>query len=253
MLVSSRELRFSAGVERITLMRKLLLILASAILLVALSLRAYFAVIPPPEPTLHKTLAEILPDKLPGWSIEEFDMAESPESSARISQFLNFDDAIFRVYQYGNSFVGLYIAYWTPGKASYRWAGAHTPDTCWVLNGWKRLDRQYAIPFEGNGRMFSNAEFGIYEKDGSAQNVYFWHLVGGKPFGYKQKGVPNIFGALLDIKTYGLKLRQEQFFIRLSSNQSITELRELPGFSEILDGLAEIGLAQGPRTETNTL
>ena len=233
-------------------MRKLLLVLTSAVLLAALSLLAYFIAIPPPEPTLRQTLAEILPDKLPGWSVKELDIAETPESSARISRFLNFDDAIFRVYQYGNSFVGLYIAYWIPGKASYRWVGAHTPDTCWVLNGWKRLDRQYAIPFEGNGVMFSKAEFGIYEKGGDAQNVYFWHLVGGKPFSYKQKGVPNIFGALLDIKTYGLKLREEQFFIRLSSNKSIAELRELPRFNEILDGLAEIGLARDHSTETSS-
>jgi len=224
-------------------MKKLLLILAAAALLGALTLRAYFAFVPPPEATLNDQLSKIVPEVLSGWAIKDLDMAESPESSARISDFLNFDDALFRVFEKGDTFVGLYIAYWTPGKASYRWAGAHTPDTCWVLNGWTRLEREYSIPFEGNEVSFCPAEFGIYEKDGNAQKVYFWHLVGGEAFSYDQKGTPNIFGALLDIKTYGLKLRQEQFFIRLSSNKTVEELKEIEGFDAILDSLSEIGLA----------
>ena len=29
------------------------------------------------------------------------------------------------VYEKGDTFIGLYVAYWKPGTASYRWAGAH--------------------------------------------------------------------------------------------------------------------------------
>lgn len=223
-------------------MKKTLLILAAMFLLTGFGLRAYFAFVPPPDATLMASLAEIVPDKLSGWMIEDQDMADSPESSARISEFLNFDDALFRVFRKGDTFVGLYIAYWTPGKASYRWAGAHTPDTCWVLNGWTRLDREYAMPLVCNGYEFKPAEFGVYEKDGSAQNVYFWHLVGGEPFGYNQEGTPNILAALLDVKEYGLNLREEQFFIRLSSNKKIDELEQTPGFEEISASLHKIGL-----------
>ena len=224
-------------------MKKFILLLGIAILLIALGLRAYFVFVPPPEATLHQALAEVVPSELSGWKIKDMDMAESPESSARITKHLNFDDAIFRVFEKGDTFVGLYIAYWSPGKASYRWAGAHTPDTCWVLNGWTRTDREYSIPFEHDAVAFEPAEFGIYEKNGLPQNVYFWHLVGGSAFGYEQQGGHNIFGALLDIKHHGLDLRQEQFFIRLSSNKSLEELNKIPGFSTILDGLSAIGLA----------
>ena len=225
-------------------MKKLLLILATAALLGGLSLRVYFAFVPPPEPTLEGQLSYIVPEELNGWKIIDQDMAESPESSERISDFLNFDDALFRIFKKGDTFVGLYIAYWLPGKASYRWAGAHTPDTCWVQNGWTRLDRKYCIPFQNEETPFEPAEFGIYEKDGSAQNVYFWHLVGGEAFGYEQEGGHNIFAALLDIKKHGLNLRDEQFFIRLSSNKKIDELKKLEGFKQILDSLNEIGLAK---------
>jgi len=225
-------------------MKKLLFIFAAAALLGGLSLRVYFALVPPPEPTLDELLSDIVPKQLNGWKITDQDMAESPESSERISDFLNFDDALFRIFKNGDTFVGLYIAYWSPGKASYRWAGAHTPDTCWVQNGWTRLDRKYCIPFQNEETPFQPAEFGIYEKDGSAQNVYFWHLVGGEAFGYEQEGGHNIFAALLDIKKHGLNLRDEQFFIRLSSNKKIEELKKIGGFNQILDSLNEIGLAK---------
>lgn len=225
-------------------MKKLLFIFAVAALFGGLSLRVYFALVPPPEATLDDLLSEIVPEELNGWKIIDQDMAESPESSERISDFLNFDDALFRIFKKGDAFVGLYIAYWLPGKASYRWAGAHTPDTCWVQNGWKRLDRKYCIPFQNEETPFQPAEFGIYEKDGSTQNVYFWHLVGGEAFGYEQEGGHNIFAALLDIKKHGLNLRKEQFFIRLSSNKKIEELQEIEGFKQILDSLNEIGLAK---------
>ena len=225
-------------------MKKLLLIFATAALLGGLSLRVYFAFVPPPEPTLEGQLSYIVPEELNGWKIIDQDMAESPESSERISDFLNFDDALFRIFKKGDTFIGLYIAYWLPGKASYRWAGAHTPDTCWVQNGWTRLDRKYCIPFQNEETPFQPAEFGVYEKDGSAQNVYFWHLVGGEAFGYEQEGGHNIFAALLDIKKYGLNLRNEQFFIRLSSNKKADELKKLEGFKQILDSLSEIGLAK---------
>ena len=225
-------------------MKKLLFIFAAAALLGGLSLRVYFALVPPPEPTLDDLLSDIVPEELNGWKIIDQDMAESPESSERISDFLNFDDALFRVFKKGDTFVGLYIAYWLPGKASYRWAGAHTPDTCWVQNGWTRLDRKYCIPFQNEETPFQPAEFGIYEKDGSTQNVYFWHLVGGEAFGYEQEGGHNIFAALHDIKKYGLNLRNEQFFIRLSSNKKIEELKKVGGFNQILDSLNDIGLAK---------
>lgn len=225
-------------------MKKILLILAALILFASLSLRAYFAFVPPPLATLHDPLAQIVPNQLEGWSIKDLDMAESPESSARISDFLNFDDALFRVFEKGGTFVGLYIAYWTPGKASYRWAGAHTPDTCWVQNGWTRLDREYSIPFGSDQTAFQPAEFGVYEKGGSAQNVYFWHLVGGEAFGYEQQGGHNIFAALIDIKKHGLNLRNEQFFIRLSSNKTVDQLKKIEGFNAILESLNHIGLGK---------
>lgn len=225
-------------------MKKTLLVIAFLILAAGLGLRAYFVLIPPPEATLHEQLADIFPNEVKGWQVSDMEMSSSPEATARVSNFLNFDDSLFRIFERGNTVVALYVAYWTPGKASYRWAGAHTPDTCWVQNGWTRLDREYSIPFSSGSDEFQPAEFGIFEKGGNVQNVYFWHLVGGTAFGYDQKGGHNIFGALIDIQKHGLNLREEQFFVRLSSNKTIEELKQIEGFETLLDGLASIGLGQ---------
>lgn len=207
-----------------------------------LGLKLFFVFSPPPPVSLTESISEILPTEINGWSYADFDLATSDESSDRIASFLNFDDSLYRVYKKEKIHVGVYIAYWTPGKVSYRWAGAHTPDTCWVVNGWTRLDREYSIPFQVNEIKLKNAEFGIYKKDRSIENVYFWHLVGGEPFGYAQKEIPNIFGALIDIQKYGLNLRQEQFFIRISSNENLETLQSTEGFDSIISGLSQLSL-----------
>lgn len=223
-------------------MKNVILLFIAACLLAVLGFRSYFSLVPPPEPSLKEPLAEILPKQLAGWQIEEHDMADSPEASARISDFLNFDDAIFRTYHRGDTYVGIYVAYWKPGKASYRWAGSHTPDTCWVINGWTCSERKYSVPFEQHGKIFEPAEFGIYEKNGIVQHVYFWHLIDGKSNSYKQKKHSYYLNALKDIQKHGLNQRKEQFFIRLSSNQEIETLEQLVGFESINEALWGLGM-----------
>lgn len=227
-------------------MKKTILILGICILISAIGLRVYFALVPPPKATLESPLAEIIPSELKGWKIQDLEIADTPESSARISEFLNFDDALFRAFVKGDTEIGLYVAYWSPGKTSYRWAGAHTPDTCWVQTGWECTKREYSIPFQHSDTQFQPAEYGVYETETDRQNVYFWHLVGNEAYSYKQQGGHNIFAALNDVKHHGLNLRQEQFFIRLSSNKTIEQLKQMQGVDEILDSLVKIGLADSP-------
>lgn len=224
-------------------MKRTILILGLSILLCAFGLQAYFSLTPPPEPAFKEILAEVIPSKLPGWEIQDLAIADTPESSVRILDFLKFDDAIFRSFTKNSAKVGLYVAYWSPGKASYRWAGAHTPDTCWIQIGWECTKREYSVPFQHGDIPFQPAEFGVYETKTEKQNVYFWHLVGNESYAYKQQGGHNIFAALTDIRHHGLNLRKEQFFIRLSSNKTIDQLKQIDGFSKILDSLAQIGLA----------
>ena len=95
------------------------------------------------------------------------------------------------------------------------------------------------MPFSLADHQLEPAEYGIYERDGHAEYVYFWHLVGGRSHTYKQMGTPNILEAINDIQKHGLHLRKEQFFIRLSSNESIDQLSKEPIFEVIVKGLAQ--------------
>lgn len=203
---------------------------------------AYFECVPPPQANLSQRLESLFPENFNQWKIADQDIAESPESSARISDFLNFDDVINRIYQKDSLRIGLYIAYWTPGKASYRWAGAHTPDTCWILNGWTCKLREHSVPFRLADEQLEPAEFGIYNKDGNDEHVYFWHIVGGRSHTYKQMGTPNIFGAINDIQKHGLSLRKEQFFVRLSSNKNFEVLKKEPLFTALMKGLTHLDM-----------
>ncbi|HAV14257.1 MAG TPA: hypothetical protein DCX06_12305 [Opitutae bacterium] len=232
-------------------MKKIVLIFGFIILFSALGLRGYFALVPPPEPTLHVELKDVVPSSMEGWLINDMDIANSPDMAERVSDRLNFDDFLIRIFRKDDTFVRLYIAYWKPGTASYRWAGAHTPDTCWVQAGWSCVEREYSIPFEVAGVAFEPAEYGIYKIKDHEEKVYFWHLVGGQAFGYKQQGGHNIFGALVDIQHYGLNLRQEQFFIRLSSNKDLEELKKLNGFDTIVKSLEAIGLNNSSAATAN--
>ena len=92
-----------------------------------------------------------------------------------------------------------------------------------------------------------------YEKEGKTQQVYFWHLVGGRAYSYKQNDGHNIFAALIDIRSYGLDLRKEQFFIRLSSNTDIISLKKMPAFGTILEALATLGLNKKMQAPNTTL
>jgi len=223
-------------------MKKIVLIAGLLTLCGALSLRAYFAFTPPPEGSKERQLKAIVPASLPGWEVTTQKMGETPESSARVRDFLNFDDGLFRTFRRGSVIVGLYIAYWSPGKVSYRWAGAHTPETCWVQAGWEQTDRKHDVPIHVGDVRLKSAEFGTYVKDRQAMDVYFWHLVGGEVYGYEQQGTHNIFGSLIDLKEFGLDQRREQYFVRLSTNRPLDELKEMRGFERIVASLEAIGL-----------
>ena len=69
---------------------------------------------------------------------------------------------------------------------------------------------------------------GSTRRDGHAEYVYFWHLVGGRSHTYKQMGTPNILGAINDMQKHGFHLRKEQFFIRLSSNEILINFQKNP-------------------------
>ncbi len=194
-----------------------------------------------PAPDLTKNI----PAALPGWSYRELPLAETEEMRNNVIHALQFDQFVSRSFTRGAVIVTIYAAYWRADKVPPRAVGVHTPDTCWVQNGWTRLDRAYAVQLTTKpGTAFKPAEYGVYTAGHGRQHVYFWHLVGGTAYSYRQEGLHSLTAPLQDLLAFGVTQRREQLFVRLASNVPFDQVWRDPGFTVLLESLGRLGVGQ---------
>ncbi len=222
-------------------MNKPILYVVGTIFLAAVAIQAYPLFVTS-EVTKTDDLDNLISRDLPGWSSQELPLGETEEVRNTVERRLNFDDYFSRVYRSGETQVGVYIAYWEPGKTAVRMVGAHTPDTCWVQNGWVCTDRESNVQKEVGNTDLKPGEFGIYEIRDNVQHVLFWHLVGDRVYGYEQEDSHNRFATLHDMINFGLNQRQEQYFIRISSNRPFSEIWDDAGFQQLMQDIGNLGL-----------
>lgn len=217
--------------------------IAAVLLLLAIALQLGSYVLrrnPAPPPP---ALAVSIPLDLPGWIGADVPLGETEELKKNTVAVLQFDDFVSRRYRRAGREFTLYAAYWRPGKVPPRSVGVHTPDTCWIQNGWTRRDRDYAVPLRSATGPLLPAERGTYEFRGIVQHVLFWHLVGHEVYAYKQDGLHSLTAPLKDLLTFGLNQRREQLFVRLSSSEPFEQFWSDPGFQVLLAAFARRGLA----------
>jgi hypothetical protein len=233
-------------------MRKALLIFGGVMLagLLALVLAAEFS---PPRPRgFTGDLNQALPE-VSGWARREIPIAASSAAMASAQGILNFSQARQVLYVRGSTQILVYVAYWEPGKVSIVDAGSHNPDSCWVRNGCVRTERVYSVPGKIGERELLPYESGQYiVPNGGKQNVAFWHLVNGEPNRYEEQeaGWRNgLLGRLerlplvwKDIRTYGLNQKNEQMFVRISSNARIEDLFADPANGGLFEALTRLGI-----------
>lgn len=186
-------------------------------------------------------VSEAIPEHLTGWKGEEVPLAQTEELQNQTQEILRFDEALSYRYTKGNDYLTVYIAYWEPGKVPIRKVGVHTPDTCWVQNGWRREYREYAQVKDVNGVVLQPCEYGLFSIRDHYEHVVFWHLVGGKVHSYQQHGMHDLFSPIRDLFSKGLNQKADQYFIRISSNQNINELWNDPGVQELLHAVGKLG------------
>lgn len=202
------------------------------------------------EVTLREHLADVVPRSLPGWEVQDLPIAETEEMLKQVEAILEYDDAVCRTYRKGALEVQVYVAYWRPGSVPYGQAGAHTPDTCWIYNGWTCLNRLRSQPSDINGRALVPYEFGVFSKSTVTLDVIFWHLVGGKPYGYVQDGWRSGVKGYLerlprlrdDFRAHGFNLAQEQFVVRISTNSQFAQLWADKDFIALMESLRPLGI-----------
>lgn len=190
------------------------------------------------EPMFHGKLANLLPPAPPGWTRTEQPIADTPEMRQKVDELLNFDDGVFYIYSDGATRLSVYVAYWQPGKMSARSVAFHTPDVCWVASGWKCTERSEVTPeLQTPSSVFPAAEARTFVANSTTEYVWFWHLVDGVPQSYRTGGKPPWYAMFTDIAKRGLNLRSEQFFIRLSSPQSLDDPALRPALTAVLQSL----------------
>ena len=233
-------------------MRKALLIFGGVMLagLLALVLLSEFA---PARPRgFTGELGSALPE-VSGWTRREIPIAGTSAAMASAQGILNFSQAKQVLYTRNGAQILVYVAYWEPGKVSVVDAGSHNPDSCWVNNGCVRTERLYAVPGRVGDRELLPYELGQYiVPNGGKQNVAFWHLVNGEPNRYEdqQAGWRNgLIGRLerlplvwKDIRSYGFNQKNEQMFVRISSNMRIEDLFADPANAGLWNALGRLGI-----------
>ena len=81
-------------------------------------------------------LGERFPRTLPGWSGRDEPLGPSEAVRGAVERNLNYDDYVFRIFEQRGTRFGIYVAYWAPGRMPVNKVASHTPDRCWVENGW---------------------------------------------------------------------------------------------------------------------
>lgn len=235
-------------------MKKIFLILSLLFLAVLGGLIGYIEFFSVPMKSFSTPLAEAVPARLEGWEIQDVPLAQTQGSLEHVNNVLLFDDSVQRLYRKGSLELIVYVAYWTPGKVTTSDAGTHNPDSCWVLAGWTRHEREYSVPTEAAGKKFLPCEYGVYSYNNRKSYVEFWHLVNGVPNRYESQQTgwrTGIVGrierfplVIEDMRKFGINMKREQMFVRISANRPYSEFRNDPDYINLLTRLEKLGLVQ---------
>ena len=207
--------------------------------------------VPEVEPTIDRSLEEILPERIPGWQSTDVPLSQTPEGEERVLAVLDLDDVFCRQYVKGDTEIMVYVAYWYPGSEPYSSVAIHNPDSCWVIAGWDVLERESNRSKEMAGYALKEHEWGVYEKNGNEVYVLFWHLLGGEPnkhikhMIWTSSGIDSFkrqFYFIYNMYQMGFDLGQDQLFVRISSNKPFEEIEKSGELREILSALEGLGL-----------
>jgi len=196
----------------------------------------------PAEPSLTQPLRELLPTgEAFGWKYEDLPLGPTEALAEASQEMLNMSDWVYRRYTKGPDSFEVYIAYWEPGRMPARQMNEHTPDTCWVGNGWtiiKRNDNCKITERTKSGR------FRTFEKSGTQIDVIFWHILDGETYYYGNGSLlTRLSKLLIDPFKHQLSMRNEQFLVRISTRKQLEYYFETEIFRKILEDITVTGVS----------
>ncbi|MGE9294955.1 MAG: exosortase-associated EpsI family protein [Puniceicoccales bacterium] len=178
------------------------------------------------------------------WEVEDQPLAATEGMQEHVEGILNFSEFTYRTYRRGDTEISVYVAYWEPRKMPVRQVQSHTPDICWVRNGWNMLDKEYSVEYEVDGQPLFPAEIrSLDNSTGHTEYVAYWHVLGDQIYVNRTKpGQWDRWDPFKTLMKFGLHQQKEQFFVRINSNRPINEIWGLPIMQEIMRDLAELTL-----------
>ncbi len=205
------------------------------------------------ESTAVGYLKTQIPDKFMGATSVEKPLGATEEVSRASEKILNVSDYLHREYTLssGKKFT-LYISYWEPGKEPIQMASTHTPDRCWVNNGWtcnnqtRRVDD--VIKIDGTDRKLKPARYGEYTFS-SSQDIletqirytWYWFIVDGVVYEFSKTN--RFLSPYLWIKSTFKYMEQktlEMYFVRVDADFPVDILRVDKEFQQLLTYLGNM-------------
>lgn len=225
--------------------KKILLLVSLGVLILALVAQGVAFLTPEKQPRVTKPLKDYLPLEHVGWYVEELPLGNTETLDEASRAILNFDDYAHYSFTRAGSDFSVYIAYWKPGKMPVRLVNSHTPDRCWTWTGWQCTDMKFQQPASSSAGDLQPLEWRVFEKNSNRIYVNYWHIVGGKVHVYREgfNEMPPITVVFDDLLTYGLNLKREQFFVRISSSKPLEQVWNEEAFQEVLTALRALCLA----------
>jgi hypothetical protein len=197
----------------------------------------------------QRSIRELLPEAVPGWDAHDMPLGETEYVQKSIERALQFDDAAYWVYRLGDLEVGVYVAYWKPGKLDPWLVALHTPESCWVLAGAQMQERDDQRKLPSAQSELWPAQYRQFQwPDGALTQVVFWHLYGGHPNGIPVTGDEGRWRArwtklaiCLRNARFG-RIRREQVFVRISTNRSIDAVKRSDLWPLLVSRLSATGV-----------
>ncbi len=207
----------------------------------------------PTKPAGH--LKAIVPSSPDGWASTDLPLGPTEESQRAAEKILASTEYLNREYRSpdGKLSFGVYIAYWQRGAANGKVVSDHTPDKCWVMNGWKNdkskarsdvvfeFDSVKLIPAFYRRMTFDNVS-GVTERF-----VCFWHMMEDARYEYGDSATfynSFSFQYLKDSFLAVFKGSPEMYFIRIDSAFDLPVLEKEKAFQEVMKSLAKLILEQ---------
>jgi hypothetical protein len=136
----------------------------------------------------------------------------------------------------------LYIGYWAAGRRPVDFVASHTPDRCWPMAGFTCLDTKSQYKLTIGQKILKPAEWRRFsDPHARSTDVIFWHIVGGRLSSARydwSRGDQYLSRAIRGVRGL-LAEREPQFFVRLTSSQSLAELATLPQFQQVMVLIAD--------------